>query len=203
MIQTRKAPKRRAAAQGGCGMGEGVFIFGVCYSSACTRRRFPSQPAPITAKTSTGCARLLSSRWCYSMHSQMKFRGDSSGSTFSSLTLIGAESPDIVILQAYWSDADTIETIRPTIDALRANNIANIVILGSVPVWHGGLPGVVASFFRLNGSVIPPRVQQYVDPNVGESSMLEIASTLGVKYISARDAFCNADGCLTRASETL
>jgi peptidoglycan/LPS O-acetylase OafA/YrhL len=119
------------------------------------------------------------------------------------VTLIGAASPDIVILQAYWSDADTIETIKPTIDALRANNIANIVILGSVPVWHGGLPGAVASFFRLNGSVIPPRVQQYVDSTTGESSMLKIANTLGVKYISARDAFCNTDGCLTRVGNSL
>jgi hypothetical protein len=118
-------------------------------------------------------------------------------------TLIGAKSPDAVILQAYWSDADTIETIRPTIDALRANNVTNIFILGPVPVWHGGLPGAVASFFRLNGSVIPPRVQQYVDPTASESSMLKIANSLGVKYISARDALCNADGCLTRIGNSL
>jgi SGNH domain (fused to AT3 domains) len=118
-------------------------------------------------------------------------------------TLIEAQSPDIVVLQAYWSSTDTLETIRPTIDALRANKIVNIFILGSVPVWHGGLPGAVASFYRLNGSVIPPRVQQYVDPSVGESSMLEIANRLGVKYISARNALCNGDGCLTRVGNSL
>jgi len=93
--------------------------------------------------------------------------------------------------------------IRPTIDALRASHVKNIFILGTMPVWHGGLPGIVAAFFRRTGSVIPARIQQDVDPGVGESSMLGIADSLGVKYISARDALCNADGCLARIGNSL
>jgi hypothetical protein len=118
--------------------------------------------------------------------------------------LLGAVSPDIVILQAYWTSSSTIGVIKPTIDALRERGIRNIYILGSVPIWHRGLPGLVASFFRQTGSVIPTRIkQEHFDPSVGESSMREVANVLGIKYISARDALCNADGCLARVGTTL
>jgi hypothetical protein len=50
--------------------------------------------------------------------------------------LIAASSPDVVILHALWSLNDAAEKLRPTIDALRAQNIRRIVILGPVPVWH-------------------------------------------------------------------
>ena len=118
--------------------------------------------------------------------------------------LMGAASPDIVVLQAYWNSSSTIEAIKPTIDALRERGIRNIYILGSVPIWHRGLPGLVAAFYRQTGSVIPTRIQQQdADPSVGKSSMRQAANVLGVKYISARDALCNADGCLVRVGTTL
>src|ERR1700688_679004 len=55
--------------------------------------------------------------------------------------LIRISSPDTVLLHAYWDANDRVEGLRPTVEALRAQNIRRIVLLGPVPVWMGGLPG--------------------------------------------------------------
>jgi peptidoglycan/LPS O-acetylase OafA/YrhL len=115
--------------------------------------------------------------------------------------LIRGNSPDIVLLHAIWEAK--AENLRPTIEALRGLNIRRIVILGPVPVWTGGLPAAVASYYRRSGEVMPERIWQYVDKASGDSSMRNISASLGVDYVSARDAFCNNRGCVTRIGESL
>jgi hypothetical protein len=117
--------------------------------------------------------------------------------------LIRASAPDMVLLHAIWDVNDKVENLKPTIEALRAQNIARIVILGPVPVWIGGLPAVVSTYYRRNGEVIPERTWQYVDLKSGDSNMRKIASELGVDYISSREALCNNLGCVTRIGESL
>jgi hypothetical protein len=117
--------------------------------------------------------------------------------------LIGASSADVVLLHAYWDAGYTPELLKPTIDALRAQNIRRIVILGPVPIWRGGLPGVVATNFRRTGAVLPERTWQYVEAASADAKMRQIAASLGVDYVSARDALCDDRGCLTRINGSL
>ena len=117
--------------------------------------------------------------------------------------LVGASSADVVLLHAFWDTSYTAEKLRPTIDALRAQNVRRIVILGPVPVWRGGLPAVVSTYFRRTGAVIPERTWQYVETASGDDKMRKIALSLGVSYISARDALCDVRGCATRVGDSL
>jgi len=117
--------------------------------------------------------------------------------------LIRDKSPDMVILQAIWSDGDTGDNLRPTVEALRAQNIRHIVILGPVPVWIRGLPTVVSTYYRRTGALIPERTWLYVDHKSGDANMRKIAASLGVEYISARDALCDDHGCMTRIGDSL
>jgi peptidoglycan/LPS O-acetylase OafA/YrhL len=117
--------------------------------------------------------------------------------------LIRGSAPDTVVLHAVWDVNDKVENLRPTIEALRAQNIRHIVILGPVPVWIGGLPAAVATYYRRSGEVIPERTWQYVDMASGDPNMRKISASLGVDYVSARDALCNDRGCVTRIGESL
>jgi len=117
--------------------------------------------------------------------------------------LIGDASADTVLLHAYWDAGYTQEQLKPTILALRAEKIRRIVILGPVPVWRGGLPAVVSTYFRRTGAVIPERTWQYVEVDLGDAKMRGIASSLGVEYISARDALCDVRGCISRVGGSL
>lgn len=117
--------------------------------------------------------------------------------------LIRDSSPEIVLLHAYWDANDKVENLRPTVEALRDQNVGRVVILGPVPAWTGGLPSAVATHYRRSSEVIPERTWQYVEKASGDSNMRKISASLGVEYISARDALCNDRGCVTRAGESL
>jgi hypothetical protein len=117
--------------------------------------------------------------------------------------LIGKAAPDVVLLHAGWGLNDTADELRPTIDALRARGIARIVIVGPVPVWRGGLPNAVANHYWRTQSVLPERTPLYFDRGSGDENLHKVAATLGVDYISARNAFCNGDGCISRVGTSL
>ena len=50
---------------------------------------------------------------------------------------------------------------------------------------------------------MPERVWQYVEKASGDANMRKISASLGIEYVSARDALCNNDGCMTRIGESL
>jgi peptidoglycan/LPS O-acetylase OafA/YrhL len=116
---------------------------------------------------------------------------------------LGLLAPDIVLLHAFWDASDTVEQLRPTIEALRAQHISRIVILGPVPIWYGGLPHVVVTYFVRTGNVIPERIPSYFDRASGDDTLRRIAAGLNVEYISARDVLCNSDGCMARIGDAL
>lgn len=117
--------------------------------------------------------------------------------------LIRDSSPDTVLLHAYWHENYEVENLRPTVEALRALGIGRIVILGPVPVWMGGLPAAVATYYRRSGEVMPERIWQYVEKASGDFNMRKVSASLGVGYVSARDALCDNRGCVTRVDESL
>jgi hypothetical protein len=112
-------------------------------------------------------------------------------------------APDVVILHALWDRNDTAEMMKPTIDALRSSHVKRIIILGPVPVWHGGLPAAVAAYYRLKRRIIPERTFEAVDPAFGDDNLRLIAGKLGVTYVSARKVLCNSDGCVARIGTSL
>jgi peptidoglycan/LPS O-acetylase OafA/YrhL len=119
------------------------------------------------------------------------------------VTLIQQAAPDVVLLHALWSRNSTIDEIRPTIEALRAQHVQRIVILGPIPVWPGGLPNAIVSYFWRTRTVIPERTNLYFDQSYDDASLRKIAAKLNVEFISARDVFCNTEGCLTRVGNSL
>ena len=65
------------------------------------------------------------------------------------------------------------------------------------------MPAAVATYYRRSDEVMPERIWQYVEKDSGDSNMRKISDLLGVDYVSARDAFCNNRGCVTRIGELL
>ncbi|WP_338688903.1 acyltransferase family protein [Bradyrhizobium sp. 26S5] len=111
--------------------------------------------------------------------------------------------PDIVILHAIWDAGDSATTTKPTIDALRAAGVPRIIMIGPVPVWRGGLPDIAVAYYRRYDSVLPERTSQFVNGSRDDKIIEGIAAALGVEYISARNALCQTDGCLTRLGDSL
>jgi peptidoglycan/LPS O-acetylase OafA/YrhL len=116
---------------------------------------------------------------------------------------ISEASPDIVILEAVWDVHDKAETLRPTIEALQRAGIRRIIILGTVPVWHGGLPEVVTTYYVRTGGMIPERIDDYYDKHPSDTWMKPVAEELGLQFVSAWKPFCNEQGCLTRIGSSL
>jgi peptidoglycan/LPS O-acetylase OafA/YrhL len=118
--------------------------------------------------------------------------------------IIRVLAPEIVILHAIWDVNDTIEMMKPTIDAIKTNHhVARIIILGPVPVWRGGLPAAVAAYYRLKRRIIPERTFEAIDAANGDDNLHHIADSLGVTYVSARNILCNGDGCVARIGNAL
>ena len=119
------------------------------------------------------------------------------------IDLIGKSAPDVVLLHAIWGLDDTADDLRSTIDALRSRGATRIAIVGPVPVWRGGLPNAVAVHYWRTHNILPVRTSFYFDRGSGDENLRKVAATLGVEYISARSAFCNEDGCLSRVGNSL
>ena len=119
------------------------------------------------------------------------------------LQRIAEASPDIVILEAVWDWYDKAETLRPTIEALQRAGTRRIIILGTVPVWHGGLPAVVTTYYRRTGSIVPERIDAYYDKHASDNWMKPVADELGLQFVSAWKPLCNEQGCLTRIGSSL
>lgn len=117
--------------------------------------------------------------------------------------LISEVKPDIVLLHSIWDANDSIETTKPTIEALRAAGVHRIIILGPVPVWRGGLPNAAVAYYRRTGDIIPERTSEFTNRDTDDKGMQAIAAALGIQYISARNALCHKDDCLTRIGGSL
>jgi len=50
---------------------------------------------------------------------------------------------------------------------------------------------------------MPERTLYYFDRASGDAVLRKIAAELNVEYFSARDVFCNRDGCIDRIGDSL
>jgi peptidoglycan/LPS O-acetylase OafA/YrhL len=116
---------------------------------------------------------------------------------------IRSSHPDIVLIHAMWGPKNDLDRLKQSLDRLAALKVPRIVILGTVPVWKRGLPLALVNTYRFHHS-IPDRLSGGIlsGSREADARMQAFAKSAGVEYISAWDAFCNADGCLTRTGPT-
>jgi hypothetical protein len=69
------------------------------------------------------------------------------------LRRLAAAVPDTVLMGGSWKA--NVSGLKPTVDALRAIGVHRIVILGRVPTCQGGLPNLVAAYYRREGKLLP------------------------------------------------
>jgi peptidoglycan/LPS O-acetylase OafA/YrhL len=106
--------------------------------------------------------------------------------------------PDVVVLHGAWEVH--LDKVATTVDALKAQTGARVVVLGPVPWWKRGLPNEVLRYFMLQRKLIPERSDR-AEPDRTAAALREKLAPTGAEFISARDALCNAEGCLTRVGD--
>jgi peptidoglycan/LPS O-acetylase OafA/YrhL len=115
------------------------------------------------------------------------------------LSLARDIQPDIVLLHSTWDRY--LDGVAATVAALKRQNNARIIVLGSVPWWKRGLPNEVLRHFMLHHRLIPERSDRAAADSSG-ARLRDKLVPLGAEFISVWDAMCNADGCLTRIGDT-
>jgi hypothetical protein len=96
----------------------------------------------------------------------------------------------------------TASVLKPTIDALRAIGVRRIIILGRVPAWPGGLPNLIAAYYRREGKLLPELSSLLVDGRP-DTDLIRFAAELGVEFVSIRDTLCQDGECRTRIGDDL
>jgi peptidoglycan/LPS O-acetylase OafA/YrhL len=114
-------------------------------------------------------------------------------------SLVQQIKPDVVLLHGTWGKH--LDNVAETVAALKQQTHARVVVLGPVPVWRRGLPGEVLRYFILHRALIPQRSPSAAPPTAYDAVMRARLEPLGAEFISASDAFCNAQGCLTRIGD--
>ena len=104
--------------------------------------------------------------------------------------------PDVVLLHGTWEQH--LDNVAQTVTALKQIG-ARVVVLGPAPYWRRGLPNEVVRYYMLHQALIPARLAGVaVSDTEYDKRMRDKLLPLGAEFISAREALCNADGCLTR-----
>ncbi|WP_081071618.1 acyltransferase family protein [Burkholderia cepacia] len=116
------------------------------------------------------------------------------------LELVHTVKPATVLLTANWS-SDRLQALPGTIGALRAAGVKRIVLIGQVATWQSALPKLYWLYWREHHQTLPSRTDFGLDPASKryDREGAAMASQLGIEYVSAFDAMCDARGCITRA----
>jgi hypothetical protein len=125
------------------------------------------------------------------------------------LQKIAELKPKKVILFAAWfnyrdhgqsSDMQT-SALATTLIKLRAI-VDDVVVLGPTPFWSPDLPEQVYNFWRSNGRLpdrMPPSPRPYRET---DDALAAASAAAHVKFVSAFDAICDQDGCLTHTPKS-
>jgi len=106
--------------------------------------------------------------------------------------------PDIVLLHGTWEKY--LDHVAETVTALKLATGARVVVLGPLPPWKRGLPNEVLRFFLLHHRLLPARLLG-VGSNGYDADMRTALLPRGAEFISAWDALCDVEGCLTRVGD--
>jgi peptidoglycan/LPS O-acetylase OafA/YrhL len=110
--------------------------------------------------------------------------------------------PEMVILHANWADETVdLSKLDATVQQLKADGAKNVILLGPTPRWSGTL---LRSMFRCwqpktPSEEFPLFSKCGLEPRVPlvDAKLREIAERLDIEYISAYQAMCTSDGCIT------
>jgi hypothetical protein len=116
------------------------------------------------------------------------------------VSLVRDIRPDVVLLHGTWEKY--LDNVAATVTALKQQTSARVVVLGPVPAWRRGLPNEVLRYFMLYHGLIPERWNGAVSSNSYDAVMRARLVPAGAEFISAWQALCNADGCLTRTGDS-
>jgi hypothetical protein len=147
-----------------------------------------------------GVAQFTSSSCIPALNAQIPGVPNCRGINDKVLSVARELKPDIVVLHGTWEQH--LDNVAETIAALKKQTSARVIVLGAVPAWQRGLPSEVMKYFMLHHSLIPPRSTAAVSARRYDAVMRAKLVPLGAEFISASDALCNEDGCLTRIGET-
>ncbi len=115
------------------------------------------------------------------------------------LSALKAARPHTLVLTANWTE-DRLAGLDRTVSAAREAGVARIVLLGQVATWQSPLPTLYWVYWRAHHQELPARSNYAVDPRATQLDREgeETAKRLGIEYVSAYRAMCDANGCLTR-----
>lgn len=113
--------------------------------------------------------------------------------------------PDLVILHSNWAfNPETIEKgLAETIRELNAIPV-KVVLLGPLPRWgdESGLSANVIDYYYEHRFTLIPERTTYRLTNIGQDDRFRaLAEKVGVRYVSAWNVMCDANGCLARIGE--
>jgi hypothetical protein len=74
---------------------------------------------------------------------------------------------------------------------------------GPRPVWEGGLPNLVAVYYRRTGELLPEWSSLFVEEPSSDNAIRLAAERLGLTYISLREPICRSGACQTRVGSDL
>ncbi|MBI0328406.1 acyltransferase family protein [Burkholderia plantarii] len=120
----------------------------------------------------------------------------------AALDALRAARPHTLVLTANW-DAERLAALDRTVAAARAAGVQRIVLLGQVATWQSSLPTLYWVYWRAHHAELPERSDFGIDPAARRYDLLGAATArrLGIDYVSAYDAMCNAAGCVTRSGD--
>lgn len=118
---------------------------------------------------------------------------------------IAHERPDTVVLTARWSyrqvePAYEFSQLARTTAELKRAGVRQVVVIGPTPQWDKPMPSMLGSCAgqqTLREGGWHSRCGLVPEVDVLDRSMRDFSATLGVSYLSAYEAMCTGDGCLT------
>lgn len=124
--------------------------------------------------------------------------------------LIPKLHPSLIVLSAYWPAyffpreaifAKDLIRFKESINSLKQNGITNIVLIGPLPEWEGGLPNLLIKRIVFDQKEdIPDRIVPRGFAKIVEldDEFKKLSKELGIDYVSPIDNLCNAEGCVVR-----
>jgi peptidoglycan/LPS O-acetylase OafA/YrhL len=110
---------------------------------------------------------------------------------------VGRIRPNQIIMDASWLVyGNRIDDVAETIDKIRiASPTSRIVVVGTVPLWPGGLPALLLRRgYHLDNTLYihPPT---YAALLLNDQKLKTITHAKNVGFVSALDTFCESDKC--------
>ena len=113
---------------------------------------------------------------------------------------IGELRPRIVVLAARWGiyAGQDLTKLDGTLMALKRAGVDRIMLIGPVPIWNPSLPKALLNYYwAKRPQRLPTRMSFGVTKMVDlDDRIRQVANKFDVAFVSAIDAFCDADGCL-------